>query len=207
MLTCCWRNVALLSFLNSTYLLVSDRIVTLDAVVKDGQDDEIGADTGPQEEITGILLSPTLDNGEPSCFRLVHQITWSGRLEVLQRTEGKSFDRPLWSSQEPSDGWVTSSIDLQNNTEPYKVRKPKINKRPSCWSKLLFKLSMFILLSYIPMPLLGIWKLVGTSLITENKKCRVHQMGTMNINSNPNVNITFFIRNQNTSKKIKCNWS
>lgn len=124
------RNVALLLFLNPTYLFVSDRIVALDAAVKEDQDDdEIGEDTGPQEEITGILLSPALDNGEPSCFRLVHQIIWSGRLEVLQRTEGKSFDRPLWSSQEPSDGWVTSSIDLQNNTEPYKVKK-----KNCCWN-------------------------------------------------------------------------
>lgn len=124
------RNVALLRFLNPTYLFLSDRIVALDAVGKDDQDDGIGADTGPQEEITGILLSPTLDNGEPSCFVLVHQIIRSGHLEVLERIEGKSLDRPLWSSQEPSDGWVISSIDLQNNTKPYKVRKLKINKRP-----------------------------------------------------------------------------
>lgn len=124
------KQIALLRFLNLLHLLVSDRIVALEAVVKDDQGDEIGADTGLQEEITGSLLSPTLDNGEWSCLRLVYQIIWSGGLEVLQRTEGKSFDRPLWSSQEASDGWVTSSIDLQNNTEPYKVRKLKINKSP-----------------------------------------------------------------------------
>lgn len=95
----------------------------MDAATDDEQDDEIGADVRPQaKEITGVLLSPTLDQGEWSCLRLVYQISGSGSLEVLQRTEGKSFDRPLWSSQAPSDSWVISSMDLQNNTEPYRVK-------------------------------------------------------------------------------------
>uniref|UniRef100_A0A3Q3WTH4 MAM domain-containing protein n=1 Tax=Mola mola TaxID=94237 RepID=A0A3Q3WTH4_MOLML len=72
-------------------------------------------------EIIGILVSPTLDQGEWSCLRLIYQIIGSGNLEVLQRTEGKSFDRPLWSGQVPSDSWVISSMDLPNSTEPYKV--------------------------------------------------------------------------------------
>ncbi|KAF3848793.1 hypothetical protein F7725_015290 [Dissostichus mawsoni] len=73
------------------------------------------------ERDSGVLLSPALEQGEWSCLRLVYQISGSGSLEVLQRTEGKSFDRPLWSSQAPSDSWVISSMDLQNTTEPYTV--------------------------------------------------------------------------------------
>lgn len=75
-----------------------------------------------QKEMQGLLLSPTLDYSDWSCLRLVYQISGSGSLEVLQRTEGESFDRPLWSSQAPSDSWVISSMDLHNGTEPYQVR-------------------------------------------------------------------------------------
>lgn len=89
----------------------------MDTAVSDDQDE-----TGSQREITGVLLSPALGQAEWSCLRLVYQITGSGILEVSQRMEGKSFDRPLWSSQEPSDSWVISSMDLQGNTEPYRVR-------------------------------------------------------------------------------------
>ncbi|KAF1377261.1 hypothetical protein PFLUV_G00198860 [Perca fluviatilis] len=92
------------------------RFVALDTAVSDDQDE-----MGTQREITGVLLSPALEQAEWSCLRLVYQITGSGSLEVSQRTEGKSFDRPLWSSQEPSDSWVISSMDLQGNTEPYRV--------------------------------------------------------------------------------------
>ncbi|XP_049909646.1 MAM domain-containing protein 2-like [Epinephelus moara] len=97
------------------------RFVAVEAAMSDEQDAEIGSDNGPQREIRGVLLSPALEQGEWSCLRLVYQIIGSGSLEVLQRTEGKSFDRPLWSSQSPSDSWVISSMDLQNNTEPYRV--------------------------------------------------------------------------------------
>ncbi|XP_044030229.1 MAM domain-containing protein 2-like [Siniperca chuatsi] len=96
------------------------RFVAVETAMNDDQDDKI-ADARPQREITGVLLSPALEQGEWSCLRLVYQIIGSGSLEVLQRTEGKSFDRPLWSSQAPSDSWVISSMDLQNNTEPYRV--------------------------------------------------------------------------------------
>lgn len=95
--------------------------MAVDAAVTDDQDTEIGADAERQREIIGVLLSPALEQGEWSCLRLVYQITGSGSLEVLQRMEGKSFDKPLWSSQEPSDSWVISSMDLQNTTEPYRV--------------------------------------------------------------------------------------
>ncbi|XP_068430389.1 MAM domain-containing protein 2-like [Clinocottus analis] len=94
------------------------RFVVVDAVDQDGA---IGADAGPQRDVTGVLLSPALEQDEWSCLRLVYQISGSGSLEVLQRTEGKSFDKPLWSSKAASDSWVISSMDLQNNTEPYRV--------------------------------------------------------------------------------------
>ncbi|XP_074546012.1 MAM domain-containing protein 2-like isoform X2 [Halichoeres trimaculatus] len=95
--------------------------VAVDAATTDVQVDEMSADAVPQRDSTGVLLSPALEQGEWSCLRLVYQITGSGSLSVLQRMEGKSFDKPLWSNQEPSDSWVISSMDLQNNTEPYRV--------------------------------------------------------------------------------------
>lgn len=85
------------------------------------EDEGIGEDAVPQQEIIGTLVSPVLEYSEWSCLRLVYQIIGSGSLEVLQRTEGKSYDKPLWSGQTPSDSWVISSMDLQKNTEPYKV--------------------------------------------------------------------------------------
>ncbi|XP_042365064.1 MAM domain-containing protein 2-like [Plectropomus leopardus] len=106
----------------TTWTLHKDgRFVAVEVAMSDDQDDEISTDTGTQREITGVLLSPALEQGDWSCLRLVYQIIGSGSLEVLQRTEGKSFDKPLWSSQTPSDSWVISSMDLQNNTEPYRV--------------------------------------------------------------------------------------
>ncbi|XP_034565034.1 MAM domain-containing protein 2-like isoform X1 [Notolabrus celidotus] len=107
----------------TSWILHKDgRFVAVDAATSDLQADGSGADAaGPQKETTGILLSPALEQDEWSCLRLVYQITGSGGLAVLQRTEGKSFDKPLWSSQETSDSWVISSMDLQNNTEPYRV--------------------------------------------------------------------------------------
>ncbi|XP_041666389.1 MAM domain-containing protein 2-like isoform X1 [Cheilinus undulatus] len=97
------------------------RFVAVDAVPADVEDDNSDAYPGPQKETIGILLSPALEQDEWSCLRLVYQISGSGSLTVLQRTEGKSFDRPLWNSQEASDSWVISSMDLQNNTDPYRV--------------------------------------------------------------------------------------
>uniref|UniRef100_A0A3B4TCJ5 MAM domain containing 2 n=1 Tax=Seriola dumerili TaxID=41447 RepID=A0A3B4TCJ5_SERDU len=97
------------------------RFVAVDGGLTEDQSYETGAGDRPQREIIGVLLSPPLDQGEWSCLRLVYQIIGSGSLEVLQRMEGRSFDRPLWSSQAPSDSWVISSMDLHNNTEPYRV--------------------------------------------------------------------------------------
>ncbi|XP_026195839.1 MAM domain-containing protein 2-like [Anabas testudineus] len=94
------------------------RFIAVDAALTD---DQTGVDDELQRETTGVLLSPALEQSEWSCLRLVYQITGSGSLEVLLRTEAQSFDRPLWSNQTPSDSWVISSMDLQNNTEPYRV--------------------------------------------------------------------------------------
>ncbi|CAM9330591.1 unnamed protein product, partial [Lampetra planeri] len=100
----------------TSWMLHNDgHFIAVDADVNSDQSD------GPQREAPGILLSPPLEQGEWSCLRLVYQITGSGSLEVLQRTEGKSFDRPLWGSQVPSDSWVISSMDLQNSSEPYRI--------------------------------------------------------------------------------------
>ncbi|KAG7499065.1 MAM domain-containing protein 2-like [Solea senegalensis] len=102
----------------SSWILHQDgHFVAVDAAVSDDQD----AGDKPQRETTGVLLSPLLEQSEWSCLRLVYQISGSGSLEVLQRSEGKSLDRPLWSSRTPSDSWLISSMDLQNSTEPYRV--------------------------------------------------------------------------------------
>ncbi|XP_059214570.1 MAM domain-containing protein 2-like [Centropristis striata] len=95
------------------------RFVAVEAAVSEEQGGEVGV--GPQREATAVLVSPGLEQADWSCLRLVYQIIGSGSLEVLQRQEGRSFDRPLWSSQEPSDSWVISSMDLPNNTEPARV--------------------------------------------------------------------------------------
>nr|XP_057918491.1 MAM domain-containing protein 2-like isoform X1 [Doryrhamphus excisus]XP_057918499.1 MAM domain-containing protein 2-like isoform X1 [Doryrhamphus excisus] len=84
-------------------------------------DSVLNNDSDKSTDVTGILLSPVLEQSEWSCLRLVYQISGSGSLQVLQRLEGQSFDRPLWSSQEPSDSWVIASMDLHNRTEPSRV--------------------------------------------------------------------------------------
>ncbi|XP_055087819.1 MAM domain-containing protein 2-like [Periophthalmus magnuspinnatus] len=69
----------------------------------------------------GLLLSPLLEVGEWSCLRLVYQVTVEGSLNVLLRSEGQSFDRPLWSTKSPSESWLISSVDLSNITLPFRV--------------------------------------------------------------------------------------
>lgn len=98
----------------------TDRFVAVEALTEE-EEEESSEDAVPQQEITGTLVSPVLEYSEWSCLRLVYQIMGSGSLKVLQRTEGKSFDKPLWSGQTPSDSWVITSMDLKNNTESYKV--------------------------------------------------------------------------------------
>ena len=101
------------------------RFVTVDSVSEEEHQDVpeeagVGAQRG-EASSRGVLLSPLLDQEDWSCLRLVYQITGAGSLEVLLRSEGKGFDRPLWNSQAPSDSWVISSMDLPNTTEPYRV--------------------------------------------------------------------------------------
>ncbi|CAN9504788.1 unnamed protein product [Ophioblennius macclurei] len=72
-------------------------------------------------EKLGVLLSPALEHSDWSCLRLVYQITGSGSLEVLQRSSGRSFDRPLWNSRTASDSWVISSMDLQTDAETSRI--------------------------------------------------------------------------------------
>ncbi|KAM4533199.1 MAM domain-containing protein 2 [Fundulus diaphanus] len=89
--------------------------------VGDEMEGSSGSGIEPKKEVTGILLSPVLEHDEWSCVRLVYQIAESGHLEILQRSERRSFDKPLWSSQAPSDSWVIASVDLQNSSEPFRI--------------------------------------------------------------------------------------
>uniref|UniRef100_A0A3Q2FRF9 MAM domain containing 2 n=1 Tax=Cyprinodon variegatus TaxID=28743 RepID=A0A3Q2FRF9_CYPVA len=93
------------------------------ATLNDDMEGSSGSGIEPKKEVTGILLSPPLEHQEWSCMRLVYQIAESGHLEVLQRSEGRSFDKPLWSSQVPSDSWIIASVDLQNSSEPFRVKE------------------------------------------------------------------------------------
>ncbi|XP_070408653.1 MAM domain-containing protein 2 isoform X1 [Nothobranchius furzeri] len=95
--------------------------VAMETAVNDDLEGGSGSGIEPAREVTGILVSPSLEHDEWSCLRLVYQITDSGHLEVLRRSEGRSFDQPLWSSQAPSDSWVVASMDLQNSTEPFRI--------------------------------------------------------------------------------------
>uniref|UniRef100_A0A3Q2E0A6 MAM domain containing 2 n=1 Tax=Cyprinodon variegatus TaxID=28743 RepID=A0A3Q2E0A6_CYPVA len=98
----------------------SGHFVAVEAL-NDDMEGSSGSGIEPKKEVTGILLSPPLEHQEWSCMRLVYQIAESGHLEVLQRSEGRSFDKPLWSSQVPSDSWIIASVDLQNSSEPFRI--------------------------------------------------------------------------------------
>ncbi|XP_060752043.1 MAM domain-containing protein 2 [Tachysurus vachellii] len=68
-----------------------------------------------------VLLGPDVELQDWSCLRLIYQITGTGSLQVLTRSEGENFDHMLWSSSRSSDNWIITTIDLQNSTEPYKI--------------------------------------------------------------------------------------
>lgn len=75
-----------------------------------------------------VLSSPELYSEEWSCVRLIYQIAMTSeaspdpaRLNLYLRQEGESFDRLLWSANEPSDSWLIASLDLMNSTKKYKV--------------------------------------------------------------------------------------
>lgn len=69
-----------------------------------------------------VLLGPNVEQQDWSCLLLIYQITGGGWLQVLTRSEGESFERTLWSARSPSESWLIATVDLQNSTEPYKVR-------------------------------------------------------------------------------------
>ncbi|KAM9455823.1 MAM domain-containing protein 2 [Clarias gariepinus] len=68
-----------------------------------------------------VLLGPDVELQDWSCLRLIYQVTGSGSLQVLSRSEGESFDHTLWMADGPSESWLIATIDLQNSTEPYKI--------------------------------------------------------------------------------------
>jgi len=116
----------LITSLTSFCCSSSGRFVTVDHQEggggEEGDDDAAAAAQRGGASSWGVLLSPVLDQDEWSCLRLVYQISGAGSLEVQLRSEGSGADRPLWSSQSPSDSWVISSMDLPNTTEPYRVK-------------------------------------------------------------------------------------
>ncbi|XP_031414434.1 MAM domain-containing protein 2-like [Clupea harengus] len=72
--------------------------------------------------VRGVLLSAEVEAPEEwHCIRLVYQISSSGSLQVALRSEGESFDRPLWTSQQPSHSWSRVNIDIHNSTQTYRV--------------------------------------------------------------------------------------
>ncbi|XP_053558490.1 MAM domain-containing protein 2 [Bombina bombina] len=95
-----------------------------------------------------VLVSPDLQPEEWSCLRMVYQIAGSelpsipGKLNVLVRPEGESFDYLLWSSQEHSDSWLISSIDLRNTTKKYKIILEGIIGEDIMGSIAIFELKM-----------------------------------------------------------------
>lgn len=75
-----------------------------------------------------LLLSSDLQAEEWSCLRLVYQIATSSgspsdpsQLNLYVRFEDESFDRLLWSANEPSDSWLIASLDLQNTSKKFKA--------------------------------------------------------------------------------------
>lgn len=83
----------------------------------------VAVESGPGDSVVqrGVLLSPLLELEEWSCLRLVYQVSREGSLDVLQRFEGQSFDRPLWSTDTASESWLISSVDLSNTSLPFRV--------------------------------------------------------------------------------------
>ncbi|CAL1569056.1 unnamed protein product [Knipowitschia caucasica] len=83
---------------------------------------EVGqADSVEARGARGVLLSPLLELDEWNCLRMVYQVSVEGSLDVYLRSEGQSYDRPLWSSKTPSESWLISSVDLGNTTLPFRV--------------------------------------------------------------------------------------
>ncbi|KAG5261821.1 hypothetical protein AALO_G00288910 [Alosa alosa] len=88
--------------------------VHLEAVGPTGSTGSVG--------MSGVLLSEELEDPEEwRCLRLQYRISSSGSLQVALRSEAESFDRPLWTSHQPTHTWGSISIDIHNSTQPYRV--------------------------------------------------------------------------------------
>ncbi|KAM4809593.1 MAM domain-containing protein 2 isoform 2-T2 [Rhinophrynus dorsalis] len=95
-----------------------------------------------------VLISPDLHSADWSCLRLVYQIAGSesspspSSLNVFVRPEGESFDHLLWSTQDQSDSWLISSIDLRNRTKKLKIILEGILGADETSSIAIFELKM-----------------------------------------------------------------
>ncbi|KFO34041.1 MAM domain-containing protein 2 [Fukomys damarensis] len=96
-----------------------------------------------------VLLSSELQAEEWSCLRLVYQITTSSgslsgpsQLNLYVRYEDESFDRLLWSAEEPSDSWLIASLDLQNSSKKFKILIEGILGQGNTASIALFEIKM-----------------------------------------------------------------
>ncbi|XP_030581455.1 MAM domain-containing protein 2a isoform X2 [Archocentrus centrarchus] len=68
-----------------------------------------------------VLVSPSLDQQDWSCVRLVYQITGQGSLQLHFRPHSDNFDYCLWTANKTSDSWLIASVDLPNTTIPYQI--------------------------------------------------------------------------------------
>ncbi|KAM8961229.1 MAM domain-containing protein 2 [Pelodytes ibericus] len=93
-----------------------------------------------------ILISPDLQPDEWCCLRLVYQIAGSesnpSKLNVYIQPDGESFDYLLWTSEERSDSWLISSIDLRNTSRSYKIIIEGILGEDDISSVAIFELKM-----------------------------------------------------------------
>lgn len=133
-----------------------------------------------------ILISSDLEAEEWSCLRLVYQITSSSRtplepsqLNLYVRFEDENFDRLLWSTNEPSDSWLITSLDLQNSPKKFKILIEGILGQGNKTSIALFEIKM------------------TTSYCIECDFEENHLCGFLN-RWNPNVN--WFVGGGNTQK-------
>ncbi|XP_008282564.1 MAM domain-containing protein 2a [Stegastes partitus] len=74
-----------------------------------------------EDQEQAILVSPTLDQRDWSCVRLVYQITGKGSLQLHLRPDSDNFDYRLWTANKASDSWLIASVDLPNTTIPYQI--------------------------------------------------------------------------------------
>ncbi|XP_063067983.1 MAM domain-containing protein 2-like [Engraulis encrasicolus] len=94
---------------------------------QDGDTRRLESSAGSGGDMRGVLVSVTLL--EPTvwrCLRLHYRVTASASLQMALRSEGLSFEQPLWSSHRtpsssPSDTWSHVSVDIPKAAQPYRV--------------------------------------------------------------------------------------